>query len=361
MELESINKTIEYIAEHPNHEKRIGISGGKDSDLTLIILKKVFQQITDNKYTVDVYNTTNDTAATYLHIKQDLKIGIQDIHSPKKGLYRWLKEDTHYFIPTKLVRKCCSTYKEGRMKEILDKEKNYLIFVGMRKYESTKRAFYDWDLNEAYKKKGLKLNAPDNWKRFLPIVNWRDEDVWLYLLHNNVKFNKMYRYGFNRTGCLLCPFSSDYTDLLIKKYYPQQWARWEEILKKNYELWGVKARLKFTMQEWLNGAWKPGTSKEYEIINQKPTEARIKELVDLKGISEELAIKYFQKKCNCGKKLNPDEVAMSLKIKGKEIGFAHVSNDDMLCKKCFCKQYGITTKEYSEKVMQYRNEGCSLF
>jgi phosphoadenosine phosphosulfate reductase len=169
----------------------------------------------------------------------------------------------------------------------------------------------------------------------------------------------MYKLGFNRTGCLICCYQSDYTDLLIQKYYPLQWARWVEILKKNYELWGVKARLKFTIEEWLNGAWKPGTSKEYDIINQKPTKVRIKQLADLKGISEELAVRYFQRKCSCGKRLNSDEIAMFLKTNGRFEGIE--DNRQYLCKKCFCEKEGITPKEYAEKVMRFRNQECKLF
>lgn len=359
LETESILRTTEYIEKFPDHKKRVGISGGKDSDVMFIMFKKALKKAENKEYTIDVYNTSNDTGDTYRHIKMELGIGIQDIHSPKKGIFQWLKEDKNYFLPTKLVRNCCSTYKEGQVKKILDKNEKYISFMGMRKFESTKRSFYDWDMNEAYKKNGMKLDIPENWKRFLPIVNWRDEDVWLYIIHNNIKVNKMYFYGFNRCGCLICPFQSDYTDLLIKKYYPQQWKRWEEMLKKNYELWNVERRLKFTIDEWLNGAWKVGTSKEYDIITQKPTKARIKELAELKGMSEEIAERYFQRKCSCGKKLNSDEIAMFLKTNGRFEGLE--DNRKYLCKKCFCEKEGINSKEYAEKVMRFREQGCHLF
>jgi hypothetical protein len=36
-------------------------------------------------------------------------------------------------------------------------------------------------------------------------------------------------------------------------------------------------------------------------------------------------------------------------------------NRTLLCKKCLCKELGITPKEYAEKVRVFRNQGCNLF
>lgn len=76
-----------------------------------------------------------------------------------------------------------------------------------------------------------------------------------------------------------------------------------------------------------------------------------------KVISEELAEKYFQRKCGCcGKKMNPDEVAINLKTYGRNMNI-----EKMQCKKCFCEANDITGKQYQEKVHNYRNDGCNLF
>lgn len=362
LEQESIEKTKQYILDHPNHELRVSISGGKDSDLTYFVVQKAFNElnITRDDYKIDVFNTTNDTAQTYLHIKRDLEIEIKDIHTPEKGWYQWLKEDKNWFIPSTMVRNCCSTYKEGQVNKILNKKKYYIMFLGMRKYESQKRAFYDWDLNEAYIKEGKKPNVPDNWKRFLPIVNFKDEDVWLMLLHYNIPFNEMYKLGFNRCGCLLCPYSSDYSDLLIREYYPLLMKRWEYALDKNYDLYDVENRLKWTKEEWRLNKWKQGTSKEYELIKLKPTKERVKQLAEIKGISEEMALKYFKRKCKCcDKNLNPDEIAMNLKLFGRYEGTE--DNREFMCKKHLCEYFGWTGKQYQEKVWEFRNSGCDLF
>lgn len=224
LEKESIEKTKEYIEMYTGHELRVSHSAGKDSDVMYYILKKVFKEMEIVDYTIDFFNTTNDTAQTYLHIKKIIADKVKDtnylinkaplviqeivgaeykksMHNPAKGWYRWLQEDKNYFIPSVMVRNCCSTYKEGQVKKVLNKKNKYIIFLGARKYESTKRANYDWDLNEAIIKEGKKkLHIPENWRRFLPIVNWTDKDVWLYIIQQGIVVNKQYEYGYNRCG-----------------------------------------------------------------------------------------------------------------------------------------------------------------
>jgi phosphoadenosine phosphosulfate reductase len=74
---------------------------------------------------------------------------------------------------------------------------------------------------------------PKRWIKFSPIIEWKDEEVWLYILRENLSYNYQYNYGFNRCGCLICPYQTDYIDLLIQENYPNQWNRWVDILKKN--------------------------------------------------------------------------------------------------------------------------------
>ena len=289
------------------------------------------------------------------------------VHNPEVGWHDWVEKEKEYYLPSVMVRNCCSTYKEGKQKEILDKNTDYVLFLGMRKYESVKRSDYDWYLNDAmdimYEKtqeNKYKLNVPRNWVRFLPIVEWRDEDVWLFILREKIQLNPMYEMGFSRVGCLLCPYSSDYNDLLIEHYYPYQWNRWANIVEKNYDLFDVENRLKWTKEEYIQeGKWKDSMSKVYHLIKGKPTKEKITKVSELLDISEELAEKYFKRKCSCGKTLNPDEVAMFLKIYGRYEN--EVDERVYLCKKCLCEQLGIDKKTYAQKVREYRDGGCNLF
>lgn len=72
-----------------------------------------------------------------------------------------------------------------------------------------------------------------------------------------------------------------------------------------------------------------------------------------------MAEKYFNKECKCGKRLNPTEVAMFLKLTGRYEN--QIDNRQYLCKKCLSEFLGITTKEYKEKSIEFIQGGCELF
>jgi len=48
---------------------------------------------------------------------------------------------------------------------------------------------------------------------------------------------------------------------------------------------------------------------------------------------------------------------MNLKMLGRGMDI----DKKAMCKKCMCKEFNITTKEYSMKVQQFREGGCNLF
>ncbi|WP_075810186.1 phosphoadenosine phosphosulfate reductase family protein [Clostridium perfringens] len=392
LEEQSIIETMCCIQYHKDHEFRLSDSSGKDSAVCSHIYKKAMKRLNRCDYDLDFFNTTNDTADTYLNIKKNMREHCEFIleilldrkptlkevkelyrekefewiHNPQKGWYRWLEEDKNYLLPSIMMRNCCSTYKEGELKKLLDKNKKYVLFLGMRKYESSKRADYDWYLNDAInemylqtKKDKYKLNVPKNWIRFLPIVEWENKDIWLYMIKENIRFNEQYLKGFSRIGCLICPYASDYNHILTKYWYPRFQKRWDNVVEKNYDIWRVNKRLKWSLEEWQSGKWKAATSKPQELIQKKATPERVKELSEMLGISEELARKYFKKECSCGSKLNPSEVGMFLKLFGRYEGLEDTRQ--YLCKKCMCKELGWTTDYYKEKYIGFSEQGCNLF
>lgn len=360
----SVEMTKEYIKGNLDYKMFISISGGKDSDVMKYVVDIAFNELKEEGYNINynlmAFNTSNETADTYKYLKQHHGMNKDNIISPEVGYYQWIISKKNYFTPSRFVRNCCSTYKEGQLSSIMSKDENTLTFLGMRSSESSKRKFYDWDLNESWKKEKGSSNTPDNWLRFLPIVKWTDEEVWLFILHNKLEYNNMYNLGFNRVGCAICPYQSDFVELLIRYNYPKMWSRWVDILSKGYEIYGVEKRLKWSELEWCEGGkWKDATSKEYDLITKKATDERVSELAELKGIPEDLARKYFKKECKCGKKLNPGEVAMFLKLFGR---YENVEdNRDYLCKKCLCEELNMSGKEYKEKMIEFTNQGCELF
>lgn len=365
--IESFNFLYSYLKENNETPIVFNHSGGKDSCLSYEVFKdvknKLNQEGVDLDYVISFANTSNDTADTYKFIKDNNNIEQNKLRimNPKEGFYDMIRR-TNYFVPNALSRKCCQVYKEGQIRKNYDTNTKYIMILGVRKHESTKRADYDWIMDDKFYVKlfGEKNTNPKLWTNIAPIIEWKDEYVWIYLMKENVKLNPQYEKGYNRCGCLICPYQSEYIDLLTKENYPTLWKRWtEDILPKSYKNGLIEDRFKWTIEEYIKGAWKTGTSKIYEITKMSPTTERVEEVMKLMNISNyDIAKKYFKKKCsNCGKNLNPSEIGMNLKMLGRGMDI----EKNGMCKKCMCKDFNISSKEYSIKIRQFREGGCNLF
>lgn len=298
-------------------------------------------------------NTSNEVAATYKKVKSVDNI---QIINPKKGFYDWLKNDKKYFLPTRLTRSCCAKFKEGGLKKHFDKNEHLIMVLGVRKFESAKRSGYDYVMDYTFRSKNHKNNnIPKKWVNIAPIINWTDVDVWLYIMRENIEYNELYNKGYNRVGCIICPYQHDYIDILTRENYPHISKRWDSILKESYKRYRVWDNFHWTFDEYKNSKWKTGTSKDGELIKLKATKERINELAKLKGIDKSLAEKYFKKDCCiCGKKItNPHAIGMSLKLNRNSSSF--------YCKKCLGEKLGLNNKELNLLIRQYKEGGCNLF
>ena len=74
-----------------------------------------------------------------------------------------------------------------------------------------------------------------------------------------------------------------------------------------------------------------------------------------------MAKKFFNNTVcgNCGSKLTERDLAMFYKTYGRKEN--EIDNRQGLCKKCFCQENNITSKEYIELTHRYFDEGCELF
>lgn len=351
-----VNRLAEYVSEHPNKIYKISHSGGKDSELTMSVWNDMLKEI---KFTPDYefifFNTSNETSDVYKRIKQIPNIRIIN---PKIGWRQWIKNN-NYIFPNVFRRSCCSVYKEGQATKTFDNNAEIAQVLGIRKHESTKRAKYEFLMDFDFDNQLFgKSKFPKKWVKLAPIIDLQNIDVWLLMLIKKLPINRRYLIGFSRVGCLICPYSSAYEDEIIKVYYPHQYEWFRQAIIKNYEITKVK-RLGWTEDEWTNGAWKAPTGKNYHLL-QKQSGENIKLYANLKGLSEDMAKKYFNRTCGkCGKTMQENELAMFFKLFGRYEN--QVDNRDVLCKKCVCEQLGITKKDYEEKNMEFIEQGCNLF
>ena len=135
--------------------------------------------------------------------------------------------------PARMMRWCCSMFKTGPITRVLNRkfgDKQILTFYGIRKNESVSRSKYSRVTENTETVKIQKQTVAS------PIFEWKDLDVWLYLLSEKVDFNDAYRLGYDRVGCWCCPNNNLRAQFLSRIYMSERSEKWRlvERLNGNY-------------------------------------------------------------------------------------------------------------------------------
>lgn len=337
-ERESIDVIKKSIKKYKDCSLFVSTSMGKDSKLLEHILKKV-----TTNYRILFNNTTCDSLDVYKEVLSRPEIEIitkKDKNGNNLSIYNMFNK---YGFPSRQRRWCCSTFKEGAIKEYLSNENNIIEYLGMRNEESKIRENYQFE------KQDDRFN--NNWHIFLPIRKWTELELWLYTIHNRIPINSKYLKGYSRVGChIVCPFYTKSTWILDKYWYKQQYERFRNKLKNDFinrQLWTV---YNCTIEEYLNN-WNNG------VLRNEPTEEVILEFMKYKNFDNyQLAKKYFNKYCcSCNKKVNhKNEIAMNLKLFGR-------NTNNFYCKKCFMKKMDWTKNQYEQQIEKFKENECNLF
>ncbi len=211
-------------------------SGGKDSQVVLDLCTRAippseFRVIySDTGYelpsSLDLYKEVQDY---YRQKFPDLKFSTAKNHA--EVLEYWDKIGT----PTDTHRWCCSVMKTAPLYRTLKlpestKQGKVLTFDGVRAEESQRRSAYQ----RIGKGKHTSIyNAH-------PILNWNTSEIFLYLFKYDLQINPAYRFGKARVGCLICPFSSAWDDMISNCYYKSELSPFVDRLSKWAKASGVK-------------------------------------------------------------------------------------------------------------------------
>lgn len=223
MNIEKERRAIQYLKsfEPESEPYYLCYSGGKDSDCI-----RILAELADVKFDLVHNLTTVDAPETVYYVRS-----MPRVHISYPEMSMWQLIEKKKVPPTRLFRYCCTEFKEkggkGRMK-----------VTGVRWAESTNRKVNGGlvkiigkpktvqklaDVNNIdFKlsvKGGVVLNDDNSdTRRFVehcyrttstmlnPIVDWTDEDVWEFLHFYGCQSNPLYQFGFNRIGCIGCPF-----------------------------------------------------------------------------------------------------------------------------------------------------------
>lgn len=194
-------------------------SGGKDSQVVLDLISRVIPAedfiviYSDTGYelppSLDLYDKVKDY---YTQKYPNLRFYTAKNHQPV--LYYWDEIGT----PSRIHRWCCSIMKSAPLSRLLKdivgkgKQPNAVLFDGVRAEESQARA------SRSKIGKNVKHNKIIN---VSPILEWSATEIYLYILLNGLPVNKAYRRGLSRVGCVICPYSSSWSEDLCGQLYPE--------------------------------------------------------------------------------------------------------------------------------------------
>lgn len=163
----------------------LAFSGGKDSVTVLALAKQA-----GVKFDAHYHTTTVDPPELVRFVRS-----VDGVTIEKAPATMWAGIQTNG-MPTRLHRWCCRALKEyggsGRV-----------IITGVRRAEGkgkTRRA----------NRQMVEACYTDSSKRFVnPIVDWIDNEVWGFIEASGLETCSLYREGFTRIGCVLCPMNRD--------------------------------------------------------------------------------------------------------------------------------------------------------
>lgn len=211
-------------------------SGGKDSQVVLDLCTRAipstaFEVIySDTGYELPSSLDLYDEVQEYYKAKfPDLKFSTAKNH--ESVLNYWDKIGT----PSDSHRWCCSIMKTAPLYRSLkidgtNKQAKVLAFDGVRAEESVRRSEY----NRFGKGKHTNIHNAH------PILFWNSAEIFLYLFRHNLPVNIAYRMGKARVGCLICPFSTAWDDMIVKKVYSNELKPFTDRLIKWSRENGVK-------------------------------------------------------------------------------------------------------------------------
>lgn len=198
----------------------VSFSGGKDST---VVSKLVRDALQDERVIHYFGDTTLEFPSTHTYVEQYFREENPFTPMiPSETDNDFFKLCKVFGPPSKFERWCCTIFKTSNLNtEYQNLVGNSLTFLGIRHSESKERQNYE--RTQDHSKIGSQINA-------MPIIEWYDCDVWLYILYKGIRFNDAYRWGYKRVGCWCCPNNSDWSTMLTEIYCPDLSAKWKNML-----------------------------------------------------------------------------------------------------------------------------------
>ena len=245
LEKEAIRAIDEIAQKYPNRKLVVSFSGGKDSAVVAHLVERAVG--VTRPITLFFADTTLEHPETSDYVQ-----GFADHYSLLIAIERANGDFFDMCVqlepPSRIMRWCCTVFKANPLNSYLNHNGGILSFDGIRRAESNRRRNYE--RISGNKKALLQLV-------FRPILEWSSLAVWLYIFAYKIPYNPAYDKGYARVGCIICPFSTEYDDLLTRKYHPEMVQKWEHMLTSYFHKEYADKFAPALVETWLQqGLWK---------------------------------------------------------------------------------------------------------
>ena len=245
--IEFIKETSERYSEK---HKIVSFAGGKDSTVVSLLTKKAIRETP-----LFFADTTLEYPETYEFVKQFAERYHFKLVKDQDGDFYRSKQDFCRLCrklgpPSIRYRWCCYVFKAYPISKFYENLKERaLAFSGIRRTESLSR------------KRLPTISETGKITRQIlahPIIDWKEAEVWFYLLRKDVMHNPLYDFGHTRIGCWPCPSTGPTMCFFRKLTHPRLWGKLEQILSDYAKKAGEP-------DGWVENGWwrlrRPGRNK----------------------------------------------------------------------------------------------------
>jgi phosphoadenosine phosphosulfate reductase len=198
-------EAVEFVQQNIPDGTDVGFSGGKDS----VVVAKLME-LSGIKHTLTYSFTGLDAPEVVRFIRHEYS----HCQIFRKGRTFWRDLAVHS-PPSDRLRWCCTLLKKTGTDQV----------QGIRAEESSRRASRP------------RINTYKGRTTYYPILYWKEYQVWEFIKKHDLPYLFLYDEGFDRIGCVVCPYHSEKTGRLHKLYrdrWPYFFERFEREISKLY-------------------------------------------------------------------------------------------------------------------------------